>query len=286
MTLIIPIAIASALLAGPGQAADSAGVDVRLLSITEVRHVVLEKPAQGEEAISFTFGDSPEPGLVLELELIGVVAGQATHYGHVTVKSAEDDTGHKLNPLKPRFSMNDAGSTFLKIDREHMYFGQGQVPQDRIKFDVKLELPNRAAKKLAMAAGSVKLRTGKRQDVLIAGPRQKIGTPLKDKALAAAGLKVEIVEPQPDGFLAPQDLSKAVVFRVSGKLETLLDASVVDAQGKELSSGSMSSTAGDAKTYVLEADESLPDDARLKLVVLLGQKDVEVPFKLADVPLP
>lgn len=265
-----------------------ADLKVTAVRIVESRSADLVEKKKDASGMSFSGFGSGAAVLTITIEVQGPEAEAATHYGHMKIKAAKTDAGGTLESLRPRsFGFEDLRTDFAKIDRNMMFMGRAdETAKDLLKFELRFELPPRGALELKVVEGSLKLRTGSRKDVLIGDLAGKIGKVIEDKDLAAAGLKVKIVDPKGKTMFGDSDPSKTVAVEMSGKLGVLLDIELVDEAGKSLSSGSMSSGGGKKKTYTLYGEETLPKTVRLKLSVAVDQKDIDVPFKLTGIKLP
>lgn len=266
------------LLVGPPQADREADVSVKLLNIT--------KPAGSPST-------QAEAGLAIEMELTGEPVRWATAYGNVRIKTAKDEHGRPLKLLDGWF-LNTEGleeltvelsagrdvkigpvSIFVSVNREAMHPDENPAPADRMKVELKLEIPPPSATKLAIVEGTLQLRT-RPAELLIDCIEQKMARPLDIGSLNAAGLKVLIIE----------RTETSITWVFTGDENQLMEAGLLDAEGKKISYLFTRISAGGKTTCTLQAKKPLPDDVRLRLAVRCVPETVEVPFKFEQVKLP
>lgn len=275
--LLLPLVPAALLLiVAPAAATD---VKVDLLSVTEVRHADLVNQDEEDAGMSFS---QYEPGLKLKLELVGAAAGTATHYGKIELKTAEDDRGDALKLQASRF-MRDPSKGFVQIDRSHMFFGREEESKGKLEVELNLELPQRSARELALIKGTVTLRTVSQADVLIDKVRSKEGQEIDHQLFKAAGITLKVV--RPSGTQAAH-AARSLTVEVQGKVDAVLELELLDAAGKDLGGGSFSFGTDTSRTFQLRSDAAMPADAKLKVSVATGWKDVGVPFQFKDIELP
>jgi hypothetical protein len=101
---------------------------------------------------------------------------------------------------------------------------------------------------------------------------------VKHEQLEKLGVKVKIVKPEEEGAFA---------YEVSGKMDGLNDAQLVDAQGKALkTSGTSSIGDGETSHREISLEKPAPTGAKLKLALVVKAENVPVTFELKDVKLP
>ena len=271
-------------------AADSKGIKVKATNVREQRVKDLtKKPAKKKSGGfgSFSFGSSMmhPPELVVTLELTGGPAADATQYGKIRVKSAKDDKGTAIRSKKDDYQYSEMLKGFVSINRQMMFMGQSDKVKDKLRVDLKFEPARRSATKIALLEGSLKLRVGKPKEVIISGVRQKAGQTIQDATLEKAGLTLKIVKAKTGGFFA-SDPKKSVSIELAGNTDLVMDIELIDTSGKSLSNSSSSSGGGKKISRTLMSMEDLPPNTAVKIVLALGMEEVEVPFKLEDLPLP
>jgi hypothetical protein len=219
--------------------------------------------------------------LFVTLELTGEPAAQATAYGFFQVQSAKDNEGNVLNQVKTPFSMQDPTEQFINIDRNMMFAGTFDRPEDTIKLHLMVDRPADTATELAELEGSLKLMVGgQSKQVILPGALQNRGTPLTDPALEQAGLSVRV---RPDAGEADPNV---VRVEITGPPSSLSELKLVDAGGGSMETGMSWSSSEGTTSYTMNAEKELPPDAALRLQVMVGQKPLAVPFKFQNAPLP
>lgn len=257
---------------------------------------VADESLQTKLSLSFEepFGlfppDDQEP-LFATVELTGQPAAEATHYGFLKITTATVEGDEPLQQVASRFSMNNPAEQFVEIDRNMMFAGQFEKPEDAIRLHLMLEQPPSAAERLQVLDGSLQLMTGgDRKQVTVPGIAQKVGQTLNESALQAANLNIRVIDPNQAKVTFPDATPEQMVSLVIRGPETaLLDLELVDGDGTALETQagwSGGSSSGTPLSYTLQAKGSLPPDAALRLSLAVNQKRVEVPFRFEDVPLP
>ena len=245
-----------------GTAAIRAEVTVTPLAITEHRGKKLAE-IKGDKS-SHNYDNSMSLILVLSgPEVVG-----ATQYGKTEITKAVDDTGQSLVS-----DMKFVSDNFQDLD-EHMWFFHDNPPKDKIKVDVRLEPATRHAKRITALEGSLVVRTTAHQNVLIP---VAAGQNVNDPALNQAGVTVNIKKIDAAG--------KTVELEVNDPKDVVGDVRLVDAAGKEATSGYASFGFNNRKQVELIADGDLKD-LQIQIPIATKTSDVNVPFKFTDLPLP
>lgn len=258
-------------------------VQVRLKSVTELRRVDLHKEKTDDSGFMF---NNEEPHLTLSLQLKGPAAAEATHWGKLKIKTAKDDQGNTLKLRASEFSMNDPVKDFVEIDRERMFFGRDDIPDDLLEIDLTMAPSKRAAGKIAEIEGELQLRIGQREVVTVEDIKSHEGKTLDDATLEQAGVEVEIKEPDMGGFFSLDNPANGIVVAVRGKPAAVLSLTLQTPGGEEINVMQMTMNNQKERMFLLEADQALPKGAQLEITVATEQKDVKVPLKLKDIPLP
>ncbi|RJP33187.1 MAG: hypothetical protein C4547_12760 [Phycisphaerales bacterium] len=265
-------------------------VDVRVLSIAENRFKDLTpRSSDGSVVQVFSSWNQDRNTLTVALGLRGRPVTAATHYGRIALKGASFDGGAALT-LNADFKVGftDPRTEFVQIDRDSMYFGRPDASADQIIVELKFDLPPRKATRIEKLTGVIELRTGDTRELTIDGIASKPGAAIENSALRAAGVTLTVADPkskQP-GFFMSGAPGKSVTLKVSGNVDALLDAELIDADGEPLYASRMTSTGEGATVIVLEDDADLPPTTRLKLRVAVDQKTIPVPFDLKSIELP
>lgn len=245
------------------------GLKVTAVEIVDLRRAKL-KPAKPSENQHFSFD---RPGLKLVVEVQGEDAARASHYGMLEIESATDNTGAKLKLNEDAFGFHDSRTEFVEIDRSQMFFGEDDAPKDLIRVELPFESPARSAATISVR-GKLDLKKVATVDVLVP---TTVGE-LANEDAKKAGLKIKIVKP---------DDEKSFSYEVSGKLDALFNAAIVDADGKPVeTNGGSSFGGGDTSHRVIYLEEPMPENAKLRLSIVTKAEIVPAKFDLKDVKLP
>ena len=96
--------------------------------------------------------------------------------------------------------------------------------------------------------------------------------------LEKLGVKLKIIKPEEGNDF---------IYEVTGKLDALHDAELVDAQGKAIESNGRSSMSdGETLRREISLEKPTPADAKLKLSLVVKAENLAVPFDLKDLKLP
>jgi hypothetical protein len=250
-----------------------ADVKVQALKIVETRVADFEK--KSDDGFSFSFD---RPGTKLTLRVKGPTAAGATHWGMLKLEGVDDQKRPvKLNEDQPSFE--DPLKGFVQLDRDQMSFGSQEMSKDELRIDVALTSAPRDAKTLNLR-GRLQLKVAEPLDVVVDGA--PADEPVKNEALEQAGLTLKIMPRE------NSDDTAGFVFELSGPLDRVLDAEVVNAAGETIeNNGSQRMGGGDQTQYTLWFSANpLPDDAKLKLVIAAKEEIFEASFELKDVALP
>ncbi|MEX2213226.1 MAG: hypothetical protein WD768_03805 [Phycisphaeraceae bacterium] len=248
-------------------------VRAKAIAVSESRFKVLDKAA-GDDLVPLQ-----DSSVSVSVELQGGPVADAVAIGLLKVK-ASDDKGNELK--QSTFMLLGGDDKFTTIDRHQMWLGLEDPPKDRIRLNLNFVAPPREATKLASIEGSVKLMVGKGQDLIVANPGKQVNKEIVDPLLKQAGIKVTLESFDPKGG---SFVSYAKV-RVQGKIGALAKFDIVDEAGKSLVNGFSVGGFEDIYSHEALGTDPLPAGARLRLTVITDMKEVEVPIKLKDVPLP
>jgi hypothetical protein len=245
-------------------------VSVSPYSVRETRELQLEKDASSQFS---------GPGsLAVTLLIEGKPVQSATHWGGVEITKAEDDQGDSLK--RSQNSGANALRSFNKIDRDQMFFFEDVKPKNKIKVNIQLALPKRSSKTLAVLKGTLKLRLVQTKNVFVRRLARRVGKKVKSKTITSLGLTVKILA------YNPKNPDQYIKFQVTDPKGIVEDSTLVDSSGKKLSHSRTSSGFNNVSTIELGGTKPLPPKARLQFSIRSGQKEVEVPFALKNVPLP
>jgi hypothetical protein len=245
------------------------GSTVTAFEIVETRQVRL-KPQTGRQMRRF---GAEQPGMKLVVDVQGADVARASHFGMLEVEAASDDKGGQLKLDEEAIGFHDYHKEFVPIDRERMFFGEEKPPKDLIRVEIPLTPPARSAATVSVR-GKLQLKRVETTDLLVAATPGDV----KDEQLAKLGLKLKIVKSEEGNGFA---------YEVSGKLDALNDAKLVDAQGKPLETQGSSSFGDDeSQHHEIGLEKPLPAGAKLKLALVVKATNVPVAFDLKDLKLP
>lgn len=243
-------------------------VSVSLMSISEARFREIKADKKHQFA---------EQNLKVTLFLQGPKVAKATHWGHVQLTGARDDTGKQLK-IKSGFKKPD--KSYIEINREQMWFFNDNPPKDGIKVELELDPSARSSTKLVAFEGEVKLKSSKKEEVVVDGLESLVGKAIDHPVLASAGLAVSVIK------YKPENRSEYIKLKVTGPKEAIDGFSLIDGQGKKVSNSKMWSERGGSTVLSLGGNKPLADGAKLKIIAETGKSEVVVPFKLENVDLP
>ena len=261
-----------------------AAVTVTPVRISESRVKDLAAKA-GQESSHMGFNE----GLRLVVRLDGPEVAGATQYGKLKIAQATDDAGTNLLPKAEGFGAEDAEG-FVKF-RSAMMMGIFSSDRDDPQLFVELRLDPAARK-----AGRIKLIKGQMQviaggeskTVEVKNPGAMLGKMIDDAALKQGGVQIQVLDPKKadQGMMMMAGDGPQVVVQIKGNLSVLDSIKVVDGQGKDLGQGEGSSSSKDVETRSITLSQAPDAQTTLKITLHVGQKTVNVPFELKDVPLP
>jgi len=186
------------------------------------------------------------------------------------VDAAVDDAG---DPLLPDVSMSSTDYVDISdLDREDYKNGGSGV-----EAEVNLNAPKRAAHSVTSLRGIVYMRVGGVERIITVDhlPARN-GKNIVDPALSAAGLSVHI----------DNAIGRSVQLTANGTAANLRKIEIIGDKGEDLTSDSSGSGGTEQKQESYDLGVDLPSTAKLRLTVVVGQRDVAVPFDFKNLPLP
>lgn len=265
--------------AGAASAAPDAPIDTTVTAKpTEIVETRIEKLIKDDRMFS-----SEHSGVAVKLRIAGAAVNNAAAYGKLKLTEAIDDTGADLRP-KPAAKMvafggAGDGDRFTEIHR----FGMREDDKSRESFDMSIDLvlPARKATRIVSLKGTFEVQAGGQEKlVTVANPKSLTGKSIDDPVLKSAGLTVQIESPKGAGG------TNSLPLKVKGNSAAIKKVEIVDAAGKSISDQSMSMGTGDERTTTYTLNKPLDDTITLKIHVLAGLKNVNVPFDLKNLALP
>ncbi|MGH7992185.1 MAG: hypothetical protein ACREDQ_01600 [Limisphaerales bacterium] len=239
-------------------------------------------PFRITETRVMAFGDdrvSRQPAsLELTLSLNGPEAESCTQYGNLKLEAAVDDKGTNLIPAKDNFfhdpaKFKDYSNAFFRKS----HFGTDQPAAPQVELD--LALPARSATKIARLQGSLEITDAGTLQTIELASLKSAGK--KTLAMpAGAGVSVTVAAVSGDSV-------RSLSIEITGDESALESVEVVDASGRNISSGMSSwSFNGGPIQKSLELNRPLDDTMKLVAKVSLNRKHVKVPFDLQNIALP
>lgn len=266
-------------LAMPVQAADK-------ITVTPVE-LVETRAKQFKQKVKF----AAESELKLTLYVEGDKVNDATSYGKIEFDEVADDAGGDLKPKKKKgmFSFGGGGDEFTSLRNGQMGMRQ-EKGEDGFRMELKIAASSRKATKISRLKGQFQvLAGGEKKTVAVKKVKSHIGKKIEDPALKAAGLEVRIVDPkkkQGGAFDFGMGGGDSLPIEFKGDLNVLQEVEIVDAAGKSVTSGYMSTGSDDKKTYSYDLKKPLDDKMTVKIELMVGLKTITVPFDLKDIELP
>jgi hypothetical protein len=232
----------------------------------------------------------PTGGLNVPVRLSSPELAQAKGV-RTTVKSATDDAGNALKKKEDHFDKDDGKFKELKKPFGSG-FGNGKSADD---FEVSLsfEAPD-TVKSIKTLAGSIELVLPAKDpgSIIAASFAKDAGKPLKNAALAAAGVEITLQKlgGTPAGSVEIDGVALqqySLTYQIKDPKSRVASVEFFDASGTKLKSGGdMSMGDADVKTVSASFQGMLPRDATAKIYLVTDKSVVIVPFELTDIPVP
>lgn len=264
--LVLGIPVAMALAAGA-----HAAVKVVPVSVNEQRYKSLETQKDG-----FSMGGE---SLTVQVRLEGREVEGAKQAKKLTITEAKDDTGQSLKPEEQTFFGGGFGMSG---------FGDDDKKPKGLPIDIRLEPASRKATKIVSIKGTAQVMAGGQAKVVSIGKLTTMfGKAVTDPALTAAGVKVTVLDPKKAkaGLNFGGGDEPGITLEITGPEDAIEKMEVLDG-GKNVSNGSSSFGMNDKRTTTLSLEKPLNDAMTVKLHLMVGQKLVDVPIDLKDIPLP
>lgn len=256
--------------------------------------------------------------LEIELKLIGDAMNEAKGI-RVILDKAVDDTGRDLlNPEKKSDEFEDISSSFgnrEKIDIEMKNASRQAATVQEISGRIELFIPKRDPKAsltfpgvlratgkpltsadLKAAGISITIWTKEQYEVRRKAEEARIKKEMEERKKKAAENPGDPSDEMLEGlmkifgglFSAMTEMGEnAVALQLSDKQGKLISIEFEDAAGKPISrQGRSTMGSRDDQTQILEFENKLPADARMRVYLLTPRSVVSTPFKLTNIPLP
>ncbi len=215
--------------------------------------------------------------LEVAVDVVGGPAQNAVAIGFLKVDQAVIG-GTPLEPKKDPFSFRDVSQEYVSIDRG---FSLDEAPPDGVQAKFQFDPPPPPAQPPTVVqtfSGSLKLQTVDEQKVVyVKNAAAAAGKPINDPALREAGLTLR-VERSGNGL---------AVRLVKGDANLIQSVTAVDGGGSPLPDVTVGTmTFNNQIAYALTSQSDLPRDTGLRITLNVGLKEVSVPFKFEDLPVP
>ncbi len=227
-------------------------------------------------------------GLDIALKLKGSPIASATHYGHLRIESAKDDRGTVLRARNSLLATGDILNGYVPLHRRAVDWGCASKPGRGIAVNLAFSLPARDAMELSEIVGSLKLRTGSVNTVVVDKVKEREGQTIDNDVLQSAGITLTIREAPEDAERSPYSLGEVVRFEVAGNYDRIVSIGLVDEGGgsRFAVAGTSRTRDGNRMTFDLTTRRGLPENAALKISVSSSDEEIEVPIRLTNIPLP
>lgn len=249
---------------------------------TQSIHAAVEVvPFRVEESRSIDFGNDnvgrTPAGLKLTLSVKGPEAESSTQYGKLVLDEAVDDQGASLIPTKDSFNKPEKFREFSNQFFRKNRFGNEPPAPPQVEID--LAPSKRSATKIAHLRGTLTLADdGTIQTVEL--PNLKPGEKKSVPVPKDAGLQITVTP-------AAGDNSTSIELKISGDEGALVSIKMMDASGKEVSSGESSwSMDGGPEHKSLDLNKPLDPSMKLVAKIAVNRKLIKVPLDLKDISLP
>lgn len=223
-------------------------------------------------------GDQP-PALQVEIVFSGSAAERASQVWHFRLDSVLDEKGKSYT---------------RRCIQSGMWYRQPNPPGTRHDG---FRISNRPAiQTISELRGSVMMQTaGQRQEVVLENAFKTSGKPIQDKTLAALGIEVtakitpKVEWQDPESEFAEHVTVVAKYDRDRNAKEgvcKVVGMDVLDKKGEVPQRHWGRSEDGTSTTYSFGCNERISREAKLRLVVHKGSRDVRVPFALTNIAVP
>jgi hypothetical protein len=257
----------------------AAGTQVKMHSVRELRKAMI-----APDAPDIQWANLDPARLVLTVDLVGPEMAGAYRYGFITAQG-RDNSGSPLQALGSNAS-GHPGDSFRDVDLEFMFAWQQEKPTDRLRIDLGFVPPARNATHLESVEGTVLVqRADSQQQITFDRIRERRDQTLNHPLLEEAGVTVTVGTAGPS-MLGSGDPDKSVSLVINGPMDVLPKIALLKPDGQNISVGRMWNTVAQQTGFVLQAWETLPEDASLQLTVAVGHQTVRVPFQFKNVALP
>jgi len=254
--------------------------------------------ARISQQVDFNFdtGQQKPAAIELVLNITGEDAAKAGSHGFATIMTAQDNNGAALMLRDRSSGFGDPG--YELIDRSS---GSEPQPQNGCRVVLAFEPPATAPESIATLQGSLKLRVVEDSRPLVFdNVKSLLGQDLQHPDLAAAGFQFKLEEKTEK--VGDEDVTQWTLSWVNAdaaKLDNLVAGGGEGPQSPEIVAadgtvirrfdGVSSSTFGAQASFewsmTVSADQPVPDDAKLRMVLNGSVVVIDVPFNLKGVTI-
>jgi hypothetical protein len=234
---------------------------------------------------------SDEP-LRIVIDLIGPLAQSAEAIGEIAVTSVKTDIDTDLTFEGAKVVDREGDPLDSFIDITGQAAGVSETPPGAVRVVVNLTPPNQAIGGISQLNGTLKLRTVReRTETILTDLQSRIGPPQGDGQVAAK----QVTDRELNKFgLKPViaiEANRVMMRLLEGKDERISGASLLDHNGLPLTgvNSTVREGTGNArgrKVYTFEFPGGVPQKIGMKIAVNMGVRDITVPIRLRDMPLP
>lgn len=231
------------------------------------------------------FNPNP-PGLTVTLHVSGAVVRSAVSYGKVMLTECRDNLGDKLRIVSsspPGFPAPSGANAMIPIQRQPAGFGPASTG-----FDVPLQLTEvpRKATRITVLNGSFLVVAGGKLNTISIKPMKLLGKAVQSPVLDKAGLHIAVLKSMPAGMFDP-GTGPSLLLKISGKTQALRKVRILNAAGANLFNGFIGSIMQNgAKFASYQIKRPLKAGDKVMLNVMVGQREIKVPFGFQNIKLP
>ncbi len=225
---------------------------------------------------SATFSDNGEASLQLAIDLTGPVAKSITGLGELSVGAAMSAEGDNLDYEAGLFLGNDITEDWADVDA--LAVASGDQPPDGLRVLVLFTPPDPPIANLSQFRGTLRIRTAREQiESVVKNLNDRTERRIKDRNLGKFGIVIAV---------AIED-NQLMLRVLEGDEDRIAEMSPVDRSGNPISYVSHSTGLDNGNlVHYFEFSRRVPSKVGLKFSMNLGVKEIEIPLRLRNVPVP
>ncbi|MEW4526215.1 hypothetical protein [Maioricimonas sp. JC845] len=234
--------------------------------------VQVQGQVQWSQFASFSNGQQQEPPLVIAVDVVGPGAENVVAVGDLEVRTAMIEVDRPLKKRQDGFSFGDG---FEKVDRT---FLTDSMPVDGVRARFEFEPPGSVPESIQAFSGSVALRTVREQKAVQIDRLSKfVGRRVSHVDLGKAGVQLALIDRGGQHQLS----------LIKGSPSRIQSIELTDDTGQVLKDTVVNRAEINGKVfYPLAIGDHKLDGLGLKITVNVGMRDIEVPFRFLDLPVP